>query len=416
MQIDSLDAYLVRLPLKKPFRMGDIPLESIETVIVHMQSGGVSGWSEVFPGNEPILTAAWSRGVFSVLTECLFPRIKQASRIDSTDRLAELLAPLKGTRHAKATLDMAWWDLQSRLDGKPLHTAIGGTRENVETGLVFDRYDDRNRFLDDLDRAVDEGYRRITLKIRPGWDIQMLSRVRASHPMLMIQCDVEESLDMEKHSDTIYRFDDFMPALLEQPLAASEYVGHAMLQDSLRTTICLDESITTPHQAEIALDLRSAGTFCLKAGKMGGLSAAKQIHDAAVSAEVDCYSGCEILSSLGYRFVLAIASLKGCELPADYVRAGEYFENDPGIPLLPQLVETQKEQDEKERVEHESGESVHFYDENGNPVMDRPIIATGPNLLKQCRRRIIPLWAEPGIGFDPDLQLIESLAVAKASM
>jgi O-succinylbenzoate synthase len=316
----------------------------------------------VFPGNEPILTAAWSSAVFECVKECLIPRLVGVS-VDSNEHLTELLEDVKGNRHAKALIDLAWWDLNARIQNQPLPQFLGGDpNKEIELGLTFDRFETPDELLDEIRRAVDEGFKRITLKIRPGWDLQILNFVRSEHPLLPIQCDIEGSLDINLHSEILYRFDDFMPSLLEQPLSASEFVGHAMLQDSLKTPVGLDESITTIHQADIAIDLRSASAFCLKPGRVGGLTEAKAIHDLASKSEIDCYAGTDILTSIGYRFVAALSSLPGVNLPADYIRFSEYRQDDPGAAL-------------------------------------QPLLSKG--------RQVIKLWNEPGIGIDPNVEIIE---------
>ena len=411
MKLDRVDAYLVRFPLKKPYTMADTVINHFDTVFVRMQSGGLSGWSEVFPGNEPTLTAAWSASVFACLKDCLLPRLETNLSIDSTASLTERLEKIKGNRYAKAALDLAWWDLDAKLKKQPLHKLLGGdAAKDIEIGLSFDRFESPDEFLDEIQRAVDDGFQRLTLKIRPGWDLQVIGAVRSEHPAQMIQCDVEGALSLDAHSDTLYRFDDFMPALLEQPLSPDEYVGHAMLQDSMRTTIALDESVTTLHQAEIALDLHSARAFCIKPGRVGGLTEAKAIHDAAKAGGVDCYAGCDILTSIGYRFAAALASLPGFSLPTDYLRIDEYLTDDPGVPLRPILKAVPpKEQPKEER------ESVERHlDANGNEVVEKVFPHPGPNILDDHRRLVLQLWDEPGIGFEPNLELIERLALQQS--
>ena len=379
MKLDRVDAYLVRFPLTKPYTMADTAINYFDAVLVRMQSGGLSGWGEVFPGNEPTLTAVWSTSVFTCLKDCLLPRLATNLHVDSATNLAERLQTIKGNRHAKAVLDFAWWDLDAKTKKQPLHKLLGGeSGKDIEIGLSFDRFESPDVFLDEIQRAVDDGFQRLTLKIRPGWDLQVLGAVRSEYPAHMIQCDVEGSLSLDAHSDILYRFDDFMPALLEQPLSASEYVGHAMLQDSMRTTIALDESVTTLHQAEIALDLRSAGAFCIKPGRVGGLTESKAIHDAAKAGSIDCYAGCDILTSIGYRFVVALASLPGFPLPTDYFRLDEYLADDPGVPLQPTRKSVQPQEDHQ--------------------------------------RLVLELWNEPGIGFEPNLELIERFVVQRCAV
>jgi len=380
MQIDRIDAYVVRLPLKKEMRMADLPLHYIDSVFVRLTSGDLSGWGEVMPGNEPVLTAAWSHSVFLCLKDSLIPRVGRNKQINSGKQLEEIVDQIRGNRHAKGVLDMAWWDLHARKQQKPLHQIIGGTRRQLPLGLTFDRMESHEEFFAELQRAEADGFRRVTLKIRPGWDINMLSAVRAEFPRLMIQCDVEGALSMAGHSDTIYRFDDFFPTMLEQPLSAREYVGHAMLQDSLRVPICLDESVTSYNEAEIAIDLRSASVICLNAGRLGGLTTAKAVHDLCVAGDVLCYSGCSFLSSVGYRHVAALASLPNCRFPTDYMRSVELFEADPGVPLPTSLVDLNETDLDCE-------------------------IKGG-----YTDTRVADLWNEPGIGFDPDREIIEKYA------
>ena len=379
MKISKIEVYLARIPFRSPFRFADTLLPEMDTVIVRVDDlEGRSGWGEVFPGNQPILTSAWSSGVFHALKDCIIPFLGTNISIDSGDNLTEQLQKICGNQCAKGVLDMAFWDLHSKRLGKPLHEAIGGIRKEIELGLVFDRYEDINPFMDDLKQALSEGYKRITLKIRPGWELSMLRIVRAELPTVMLQCDLEGALSMEKHTEILYRFDDFYPSLLEQPLSTSECVGHAMLQEGMRTRIGLDESITTLHQAQIAADLQSDTkpfTFCLKPGNVGGLTEAMRIHGVCAASGIACYSGCECVTSIGYRFTAALASLSNFTLPADYFRTEEVLSVDPGVPLVTELAE-----------------------DGGNK-----------------QRRVCQLWTEPGIGFEPDREWIEKQAVMRFS-
>ncbi|MDR1492621.1 MAG: hypothetical protein LBT05_07860 [Planctomycetaceae bacterium] len=380
MRINKIDAYVVRLPLKKELRLADMPHKYIDSVFVRLTSGEHSGWGEVMPGNEPVLTAAWSNSVFLCLKDSLIPRVGKAGNIDSGKDLEQTLQQIRGNRHAKGILDMAWWDLDARIQKKPLHAILGGTRRQIVLGLIFDRMDSHEEFFAELHRAENDGFRRITLKIRPGWDINMLSAVRAEFPQMTIQCDVEGALNLNNHSNTIYRFDDFFPAVLEQPLSSKEYVGHAMLQDSLRTPIGLDESVTSYYEAEIAIDLRSASVICLNAGRIGGLTTAKAVHDLCSAGGIICYSGMTFLSSVGYRHVAALAALPNCQLPVDYIRAEEVFEADPGQPLTTKMASIS---------ENELDYEIKNYPD----------------------ARVAELWNEPGIGFDPNMDVIEKYAV-----
>ncbi|MGL4942191.1 MAG: enolase C-terminal domain-like protein [Thermoguttaceae bacterium] len=339
MQIDTIEVFLVKVPLRTPFRFADTLLDMFETVVVRMESGGVVGWGEVFSGNEPILTASWSRGVFACLRDSLVPRLPRGVAIDSAEKLDERLAPIKGNRHAKAVLNLAYLDLLGRITNKPLYQLLGGTRTKIEVGRTLDRTDDRKAFMDEIASIVSDGYKRLSLKMRPGWDIAMVQAVRGEFPTLTLQGDLEGALSLDRNSETIYRCDDFFLAFLEQPLSSSDFVGHAMIGDTLRTSIALDESITTLHQAEMAIDLRSADVFCLKSGKMGGATTAAAIGAMAQAAGLDCYSGFELGTSLAHRASLALAAHPSCVLCADYVPLEELLAFDLAEPVATRLEE-----------------------------------------------------------------------------
>ena len=380
MKIDQMEAFLVRLPLQKPFGIANTVIDYCDTVYVRLESGGVSGWGEVTPGNRPYVTSAWSGGVFRTIREHLFPLLRSVSAVESGERLAELLAPVKGNRHAKGALDMAWHDLDARLGGEPLWKRFGGEKRSMEVGLTFDRYDDRDAFFADLDRARDDGFHRISLKIRPGWEIQAVRAARDACPWpMLLQVDVEGALEHDSQTELFYRLQDYMPTLIEQPFNQADYVGLAMLQESLRTPICLDESVKTRAQAEIAVDLASGGYFCLKPGRVGGLTEGKAIAALAREREIGCYGGMDLTSSVGYRHLLALASLPGFKLPCDYIRFEEVFTEDPGLPIVPTRPNLPNE-------------------ENENGTKKNSFLA-------------VELWDEPGIGFEPNREIIERCMV-----
>lgn len=387
MKLDQIEAFFVRLPLNKPFTTAAGAIEHCDTVLVRLESGGVSGWGEATPGNGPYTTGEWSHGTFLALTETLLPILEAAGGIESGEKLAEIFQSVKGNRHAKGAVDMAWWDLKAKIDGKPLWESLGGKKRPIPLGLTFDRYPmtERERFFADLERAKNDHFRRISLKLRPGWEVEAVRAARDSCPSpIQLQIDAEGALDPDRHSDMLYRLQDFLPTLFEQPFDPMEYVGHAMLAESLRTPICLDESIGSPIQADIAADLGSCRVFCLKPGQVGGLTAGKAIHDSAQSERIACYAGMELTGSIGYRHLLALASLEGFTYPADYIRFEEVFADEPGEPILPVLsVFPKKEGDEAAKSE------TYLAAE---------------------------LWNEPGIGFEPKSEMIEKYAITHFSI
>ncbi|MDO5309619.1 MAG: enolase C-terminal domain-like protein [Planctomycetia bacterium] len=371
MRFDRIEGYLVRLPLKSPQRYADAMVNFCETVLLRLESDGVSGWSEVCPGNGPILSGEWSGATYLTLRDILAPIVAKMGAAATVESFEEPMRPVKGNRYAKAAVEMAWQDLGARLENKPLWQALGGQKKPLKVGLTFDRAIERDEFFRDLARAAQENYARLSLKLRPGWDVQVLNFARVDSPAWMqLQVDVEGALDFNKHADTLYRMDDFFLNCVEQPLNPRDFVAHAMLSEAVRTPVCLDESIESLEDAKIAFDVGSCRVVCLKPGRVGGHAEAIKIAQLAKENEAKCYAGFDLQSSLGYRHVLALASTDNFVLPTDYLRFDETLEYDV-VPQLPAVVLTEK-------------------DETGKRP-DRDF-------------RFIELWDEPGIGVEPNLE------------
>ena len=371
MQIESIELFHVALPLRRPMSTAGRELDALETVLVRMQSGDAAGWGEASPGNVPTASAEWAAGVFGCLRDWLAPAVVSGT-IDSGDDLAKRLDAFRGNRFAKAALDTAWWDLKARREGRPLYELLGGDRPAIELGVTFDQMESTEEFLAAIGQVLDAGFSRVTLMFRPGWEVEMVDAVRKEFPVAMLQIDAEGAMGLQ-HMDTIHRLEDFALAAIEQPFPADDLVGHAMAQQSLRTPICLDEGVTTIAQAEMALDLQSCRMVNLEPGKVGGLTPAVAIHDACRAAEVPCYVGAVPQTAVGQRIALALAAKSNCPLPADYLPCEELLAEDLAERLLPKRGETD-------------------------------------GIMR------IGLWSEPGLGVDPDRQLLDKLCLDRAKV
>jgi O-succinylbenzoate synthase len=370
MHIDSVELYRLAMPLKKPLPSPGGNDSHLETVLVRMQCGEVSGWGEVSPGKSPLDCEEWTAGAFAVLKDWFAPAVV-GRQFNSGADLEKSLAAFRGNRRAKAALDMAWWDLYARRLEKPLHELLGGKKSAVEVGVTIDRMDSPDDFFAALGRAFEAGYARVKLMFRPGWDIRMLEAVRREFPGKKIHIDVAGELTIH-HTDILYRLDDFFLAMVEQPLAADDFVGHAMLQEAMRTPICLGRSIRTLSHAEMALELHSCKYVSLDLGRVGGLTAAVAIHDLCHECCTPCYVGAAPQTAIAARHGLALAAMENCCYPAEYFPGGEILAADIAEPLLP------------------------FRDEDG------------------IRR--IRLAASPGIGIEPDEEVLEKYCVERVKI
>jgi len=369
MQIDSIELFHVALPFRRPRPSVAGSLETLETVLVRIASGQAVGWGEASPGNAPLTGMEWAGGVFGCLRDWLAPAVVGAS-IGSGKELQERLDPFQGNQFAKAALDSAWWDLHARLAGKPLHAVLGGEREALKVGVSFDRMETIEDLLAAVAAAFEAGYARVELKIRPGWDVQMLNLVRQEFPVQTLHADFEAALHLN-HMEMLCRMDDFSLAMIKQPLAADDLVGHAMVQEAVRTPVCLDDSVRTLEQAEMALELQSGKYVNVKPGRVGGLTPAVAIHDACHEACVPCWVGAVPQTVVGTRIGLALAAKPNFTYPTDFLPPEDHLAEDLGEPLLP-----------------------------ARQQPDGPLQ--------------IGLWTEPGIGIDPDPERLERFCLARA--
>jgi O-succinylbenzoate synthase len=317
MRIDRVDVFHLALPLREPQKTKAGEFDKLGTVLVQIHSGDATGWGEASPGSAPVLGPECATGVFSCVKDWLAPRLV-GCQVDSGDDLQERLAVFHGNPYAKSALDTAWWDLKAKIAGQPLHQTLGGKRENIEVGVSFDQMDNIDDFLAGIGRAFEAGFCRVELKMRPGWDVQMLNAVRHEYPTQTIHTDVETGLTLN-HMEILYRLDDFALAMVEQPLPADDLVGHAMVQEAIRTPVCLDEAIATTPQAEMALELKSCQYVNVKPGRVGGLTAAMAIHDICHEGCVPCYLGGVPQSAVGTILSYALASKENFSYPADYI-------------------------------------------------------------------------------------------------
>ena len=371
MKIDSVELFHVALPLAQPREAAGRRLETLETVLVCMRSGDLEGWGEASPGNAPLAGAEWAAGVFACLRDWLAPTLS-GTHVDSGDHLQQRLEPFRGNRFAKGALDSAWWDLEARRQGRPLPQLLGAKRTAVELGVTFDRMDSVDEFISAIGRAFEAGFARVKLKFRPGWDIRMVEAVRKEFPSQTLQIDCEGGMRLDL-MDLLCRLDDFCLAMIEQPLPPDDLVGHAMVQEAIRTPVCLDESVTSLAQAEIALELKSCRSINLKPGRVGGLTPAMAIHDVCRDGGVSCWVAATPQSAIGVRTGLALAGKENCTYPADYVPVEGFLAQDLAEPLLP-----------------------------AREQPDAPLS--------------VRLWSEPGIGIVPDPALLERFCVARSKV
>ncbi len=332
MKVEAIDVFRVRMPLVRPFRTAFGDDDVIESILVRMRSAGRAGWGEAAPWSTPAYSSECALTAFQVVGRFLAPRLI-GREVGSGGELQRLLGPVKGNPFAKAALDQAWWDLHARRAGRPLWQVLGGRRDTIEVGADFGVRESIDELLAAIGSAVSAGYKRIKLKYRPGWELEMVAAVREAFPDETIHVDCNSAYRLDD-AEMFRRLDGFDLAMIEQPLAHDDLIDHAELQRRIRTPICLDESITSPEKARQALRIGACRYVNVKPGRVGGLTQALAVHDLCRDAGVPCWVGGMLESAVGAYHCLALATLENFTYPADVFPSERFYDPDLGDPPL----------------------------------------------------------------------------------
>lgn len=326
MLIERIEIYHVRLPLIYPWKTAYGEDADIHSVLFRMVSGEQEGWGETTPFFAPTYSPETASTVF-VLNEEVFCPLLAGGEFETAEALLDALKVFKGNPFAKAGPESAWWDLKARIDGVPLGRLIGAERSRVDAGSDFGVQDSLDMLLEKIQGAVDRGFKRTKLKVRPGWDLEMLEVVRSAFPRhtFHIDCNSGYSLD----DLALFRAVDRLGlAMIEQPLFHRDLHEHAELQRQLETPICLDESITSLRDFELALRLGSCRYLNIKIGRVGGISVAKALHDRARDAGIPCWVGGMLESGIGGGLSIELAGLGNFTYPADLFPSDFFYRQD----------------------------------------------------------------------------------------
>lgn len=323
MRIDALDVYYVAHPLVEPWTTayGSDPV--IYSVMVKLTSGGETSWSESCPFLAPTYSPECAYGAYYVASEFLAPLVLGQS-FDSAEEINQAMACVKGNPFAHAAIEIAWWTMQSKLTKTPLHTLLGGSDDEIDTGADFGRQPSLDRLMERIDGAIREGYKRIKLKAMPGWDLEMLQAVRSTFPKFTfhIDCNAGYTLD---DLPMFEKIDKLGLAMIEQPLFHADVVDHAKLQSRLETPICLDESISSVYMAEKAIELGACKVINIKPGRCGGLYNAKRINQLAQQAGIGCWIGGMLESAVGAGICVELAAMSNMVYPSDLFPSSRFY-------------------------------------------------------------------------------------------
>ena len=335
MNIDRVELRLVRMQLKAPFQTSFGTELDRECIIVSVHGDGLTGWGECVAsrgfkeGGSPLDWSLYSYETtytaWHILRDFLVPQVVRQPL--SIERTVEIGERLRGHPLARAGLEAALWDLVAQIENIPLGKALGGTRDRVSVGVSIGIQPSYDALVDRIDEFLAQGYARIKIKIKPGYDLDAVKRVRAKHPNVLLQVDANSAYTLAD-APLFEAMDDYKLLLIEQPLGWDDIYEHSRLQPLLKTPVCLDESIHSPGHARLAIELGATRVINIKAGRVGGLAESRRIHDLCQSRKIPVWCGGMLETGVGRAGNVALASLPNFKLPGDISASDRYYVED----------------------------------------------------------------------------------------
>ena len=336
MKIEKVELFLCRLPLVHFFETSFGRSYDRTFVLVRVEADGHEGWGESVAEANPYYSSETTETVWHIIAGFLAPLVIGRT-FGHPREVFPALRRVRGHNMAKAGLEMAAWDLHARTIGQPLSRVLGGTRARIASGVSIGIQDSFEQLIEKVDKELAAGYQRIKIKIKPGWDLEAVERVRARFGgiPLMVDANAAYSLDDRAH---LARLDPYDLMMIEQPLDYDDVMDHAVLQQAVKTPICLDESIHTVRIARDAIAAKACRIINIKPGRVGGHGESIALHDLCVAHDIPVWHGGMLESGIGRAHNIHLASLPNFRLPGDIAASKRYYQPDliePAIEVGP---------------------------------------------------------------------------------
>jgi o-succinylbenzoate synthase len=325
-RIDRLELRLCRLPLVSFFETSFGRSYDRTFILVTLTGEGLQGWGEGVAEANPYYSSETTETVWHIVTEFLAPRLL-GRPFEHPREVFDALRPVRGHNMAKATIEMAAWDLYARLQNQPLSRILGGTRDRIASGVSIGIQDSLEQLKEKVGRELAAGYRRIKIKIKPGWDLAAVEVVRREFGSVALMVDANAAYTLGDAAH-LARLDAYELMMIEQPLDYDDVTDHAALQREIRTPICLDESI---HTVRIARDAIAAGAckiINIKPGRVGGHRESIRLHDLCAEHGIAVWHGGMLETGIGRAHNIHLASLPNFTLPGDIAASKRYYAPD----------------------------------------------------------------------------------------
>lgn len=326
MKIDRIEQFYVQMPLKQFFETSFGREDVVEKVVVAVYSDGLVGYGESPVEKNPFYSAETADTCWLIQRDYLIEMLLGAE-IAHASEVPARLARVRGHHMAKAGLEAAIWDLESQVAGVPIAKLLGGTRQKINSGVSIGIQNTVEDLLGKIESYLGEGYQRIKIKIKPGWDASVVETVRARFKDVLLMVDANSAYSLAD-APMLTALDGYDLLMIEQPLAHDDILDHAELQKQVKTRICLDESIHTVGRAREALTLGSCKIINIKPARVGGMTQAREIHDICQQHDVPVWCGGLLETGVGRAHNIAMASLPNFTLPGDISASDRYWHED----------------------------------------------------------------------------------------
>jgi o-succinylbenzoate synthase len=326
MKIEAVTLREIQMPLVHFFETSFGRIYSRRIVLVSVHGEGIEGWGECVAGEDPFYSSEWIESAWVTMKNHLAPALA-GKTIEQGRDAARMMSRVRGHRMAKAALENAAWDLEARLKQVPLWKLLGGARREIACGVSIGIQDSIEQLLGKIEMELNAGYRRIKLKVKPGWDLGVLEKVRSRWPDIVLSVDANSAYTLDE-TEHLKKFDPFNLLMIEQPLWNDDLYYHARLQKELRTAICLDESIESARHAACAVETGACRIVNIKVGRVGGFTEAKRVHDVCEANKVPVWCGGMLESGVGRTHNIALSTLGNFRLPGDVSASKRYWKED----------------------------------------------------------------------------------------
>jgi o-succinylbenzoate synthase len=337
LKVQKITLREIRMPLVTPFETSFGRTTDRRMLLVEPLADGVSGWGESVAGEGPFYAPETVETAWHILRDFIWPILK-GREIESAACVWAMLEPIRGHHMAKGAIEAALWDAEAKQKGIPLWKHLGGVRKEIPCGVSIGIKATLEELVATVERELAAGYQRIKIKIKPGYDVAPVERLRQQFPRIRLMVDANSAYHLADWP-LLKRLEAFYLMMIEQPLGWDDLYSHAELQRKLETPICLDECIHTEEHARAAIELGACRIINMKLGRVGGYTPARRIHDLCLSKQIPVWCGGMLESGIGRAHNIALSTLENFSLPGDVSASRRYWVEDaiePEVEVTPQ--------------------------------------------------------------------------------